>query len=276
MPNTGGRWALDDIVRAVEPRLGGFCAELLPTIDSTNTELMRRVRAGRTAPTLLVAEVQTAGRGRLGRAWVSQGTPSAAAAAPLQHALTFSLGLPLSPRDWSGLSLAVGVSVARSLHPALQLKWPNDLWFQGRKLAGILIETAALADQRFVVVGIGVNITAPLAAGLSVAPAWLQELLPQCDAPQALSQIVPALVSAIQLFEAHALGPFLEEFKARDLLCGRAVVLSDGVTGTAQGIDSGGGLLVHTSTGMKTITSAEVSVRAADHAAGVADRCPPP
>ena len=69
---------------------------------------MRRARAGRTEPVLLVAEQQTAGRGRLGRGWHSGAGDS----------LTFSLGLPLAPADWSGLSLAVGVSLAESLHPA--------------------------------------------------------------------------------------------------------------------------------------------------------------
>ena len=277
MPDARGHWPLEAITREVGAQLPGFCAELLPTIDSTNSELMRRARAGRDAPTLLVAEVQLAGRGRLGRTWVSQdaGALATPGVAPIQRALTFSLGMPLRPQDWSGLSLAVGVSVACSLHPALQLKWPNDLWFDGRKLAGILIETVAVGERRYVVIGVGINITAPTVTGLSVAPAWLQELLPQCDAPQVLVRIVPALVAAIREFETAGLAPSLAEFRARDLLYGRAVVLSNGLTGTAQGIDSGGGLLVHTSTGMNTITSAEVSVRAAESATGFAGHQPP-
>ncbi len=191
------------------------------------------------------------------------------------QALTFSLGLCLAPRDWSGLSLAVGVSVARSLHPALQLKWPNDLWLDGRKLGGILIETAQLAGQRCAVIGIGINVRPPDVAGLSVPPASLQELLPDCDAATALERIVPELLAAILRVRKPGPGPFQEEFKARDLLAGRGVVLSDGVSGTAQGIDSGGGLLVHTPAGMKTITSAEVSVRTADNAPLPATRRPP-
>ncbi len=266
MPDRGGQWPLERITQEVATLLPGFTAEVLARIDSTNSELMRRARAGRTAPVLLVAEEQTAGRGRMGRTWISAahggGGPGAAELSP--QALTFSLGLVLSPGDWSGLSLAVGVSVATSLHPALQLKWPNDLWFDARKLAGILIETANVADQRYVVVGVGINIGPPAAGGLAVAPAWLKELLPQVDARAALQRIVPALVRAIRVFEAQGLGPSLADFRARDLLYGRAVVLSDGVTGTAQGIDTRGALLVHTSTGMKSITSAEVSVRPAE------------
>src|SRR5690349_5453778 len=103
------RWPAEAIWEAVAPLLPGFTVEVLPEIDSSNTELMRRARAGQAEPVLLVAERQTAGRGRLGRGWHSAAGGS----------LTFSLGLPLQPGDWSGLSLAVGVSVAESLHPAI-------------------------------------------------------------------------------------------------------------------------------------------------------------
>src|SRR4051812_25393713 len=106
---------------------------------------MRRARAGEMDPVLLVAERQTSGRGRLGRGWRS---------AP-GESLTFSLGLKLGPADWSGLSLAVGVSLAETLHPRIQLKWPNDLWVGDRKLGGILIETASFGNgaqaQRYAV-----------------------------------------------------------------------------------------------------------------------------
>ena len=71
------RWPAEAVWEAVAPLLPGFTVEVLPSIDSTNTELMRRARAGQTEPTLLVAEQQTAGRGRLGRVWQSDvGLPS--------------------------------------------------------------------------------------------------------------------------------------------------------------------------------------------------------
>jgi BirA family transcriptional regulator, biotin operon repressor / biotin---[acetyl-CoA-carboxylase] ligase len=267
MSDASGRWHLDALAREGAAAFPGFRAEAVASIDSTNTELMRRARAGRLPPTLLVAEVQMAGRGRLGRAWVSGALVNGPSRTALQ-ALTFSLGLCLAPRDWSGLSLAVGVSVARALHPALQLKWPNDLWLDGRKLGGILIETAQVAGERCAVIGVGINLQPPDAAGLSVPPACLQELLPGCDAASALARIVPELLAALRAFEARGLAPFLEEFHVRDLLRGRTVVLSDGTSGTARGVDAGGGLLVHTPAGMTTITSSEVSVRPADHAAG--------
>ena len=250
-------WQAEAIWEAVVPDLPGVRDEVMPRIDSTNTELMRGARAGRLEPVLLVAEQQTAGRGRLGRDWHSEAGSHQANPA----SLTFSLGLPLSPADWSGLSLAVGVSIVQSLHPDLRLKWPNDVWLHDRKLAGILIETASLGDQRYAVVGVGINIRQPQATGLATPPAWLAELLPAIDAPQALLRIVPALVRALQVFERQGFAPFQSGFNARDALGALTVVLSDGASGVAQGVDGIGALRVLTDQGLKKITSAEVSVR---------------
>jgi BirA family biotin operon repressor/biotin-[acetyl-CoA-carboxylase] ligase len=247
------RWPAEAIWEAVAPTLPGFTVEVLPQVDSTNTELMRRARAGRLEPVLLVAEAQTAGRGRLGRPWRSGVQPG--------DVLTFSLGLPLQMADWSGLSLAVGLSVVQSLHPDLRLKWPNDVWLADRKLAGILIETTQIDAARYAVIGVGVNITPRDATGLSTPPAWLQELVPGIDAPQALLQVAAPLVQTVQRFEARGWAPFHPAYAARDALAGREVTLSDGSSGQARGVDGSGALLVHTAAGLKKISSAEVSVR---------------
>jgi BirA family biotin operon repressor/biotin-[acetyl-CoA-carboxylase] ligase len=244
-------WNAEALWEAVEPLLPGFSVEVLPEIDSTNTELMRRARAGQMDPVLLVAERQTAGRGRLGRDW--QGAPGLA--------LAFSLGLPLTPPDWSGLSLAVGLSVAKSLHPTLKIKWPNDVWLGDHKLAGILIETALFGDTRYAVIGIGINIGALDGHGMRTPPAALIELLTHMTAPLALQQVVPALVADIQAFALDGFAPLREQFHARDLLYGREVECTDGTLGLARGVDAAGALLVHTASGLKKITSAEVSVR---------------
>jgi len=249
------RWPAEAIWEQVAPGLPGFTVEILPQIDSTNSELMRRARAGRIEPTLLVAEQQTAGRGRLGRSWQSRAGDG----------LAFSLGLDLAPADWAGLSLAVGVAVADALHPDIRLKWPNDLWLRDRKLGGILIETAAAAGSapRHAVVGVGLNIAPREAQGLSTPPASLRELLPDADAAGALLRIVPALVSTLQAFERYGFAPFQAQFQARDALAHRDVVLSDGTAGVAHGVSEQGALLVHTAAGMVAVTSAEVSVRPA-------------
>lgn len=275
------RWPAEAVWEAVAPLLPGFTVEVLPTIDSTNTELMRRARAGRTEPTLLVAETQTAGRGRLGRPWQSA-SDGAGGALP---SLMMSLGLPLAPMDWSGLSLAVGVSVAESLQPALPgassrvprigLKWPNDLWLQGdRKLGGILVETASfVAPQesathgsaqasRYVVVGIGLNVLPRSAEGMSVPPGCLQDVEPGWDAPTALLRIAPPLVAMLQSFATYGFAPVQARFDQRDVLRDREVTLSDGTAGTALGVGEDGALRVHSADGgMHAVTSSEISVR---------------
>ncbi len=238
------------------PSLAGFSVEVLPEIDSTNTELMRRARAGHTEPTLLVAEQQSAGRGRLGRNWASEPGIS----------LTFSLGVLLQPLAWDGLSLAVGLSVATSLHADIQLKWPNDLWVQDRKLAGILIETAATAGNagpRYAVIGIGINIAARPSEGLSTPPAHLQALLPHTSAAHALQSVAAPLLRDVLQFERDGFAPFAPRFAARDALLSREVHLSDGMQGTAQGVDGRGALRVHTMQGLQYVSSSEVSVRPA-------------
>jgi BirA family biotin operon repressor/biotin-[acetyl-CoA-carboxylase] ligase len=247
-------WHGEAIWEAVAPLVPGFTVEVLPQVDSTNSELMRRARAGRAEPVLLVAERQTAGRGRLGRGWASAEGDS----------LTFSLGLPLAPADWAGLSLAVGVAIAEQLHPRVQLKWPNDLWAADRKLAGILIETASTngsAAPRYAVIGVGINVKPPHAEGLSTPPACVDELVPGLDAPGVLARIALPLVQSVLAFQTFGFAPFQARFEARDALRDRAVVLSDGTTGTAHGTTASGGLLVQTAAGMTTVTSAEVSVR---------------
>lgn len=264
MSNTTAAWFEDRIAAAVAPLLPGFTVEAVAEIDSTNTELMRRARAGRVEPVLLVAERQTAGRGRLGRPWQS------AQQQEEQPSLTFSLGLPLAPADWSGLSLAVGVSVAESLDPAgehkVGLKWPNDLWVDDRKLAGILIETAlphagGPDAQRYLVIGIGINIGAREADGMRTPPAWLRQWRPDATAPEVLRELAAPLVRSVLAFEAQGFAQFAERFAARDVLRGREVVLSDGTAGVCEGVAWSGELQVRTAAGLQTITSDEVSVR---------------
>lgn len=288
-------------VQALHRRLNGVCEGLWPAldarwqrhgpghlsldvvaqIDSTNTALMQRARSGDTAPALMVALTQTAGRGRMGKSWHS--TPG--------DSLTFSLGLPLAPRQWSGLSLAVGVGVVRGLQtllppavapkaPALRLKWPNDVWLGAAKLAGILVETAHAGGQRYAVVGVGINVRAPALPPATFAPAapaaptsampmalppmppaHLQALCPDVDAGDVLQAVAPSLLEALLTFESTGFTAFQTDFGALDVLCGQAVVLSDGTQGEAVGVNAQGELLVRTAQGVQPVHSADVSVR---------------
>jgi BirA family biotin operon repressor/biotin-[acetyl-CoA-carboxylase] ligase len=268
-------WPAEDIWQSCVPLLPALTVEVLKEVDSTNSELMRRARAGQTDSVFLVAESQTAGRGRLGRQWHAQAG----------DALTFSLGLMLHPADWSGLSLAVGLSVVESLDPqgalGLGLKWPNDIWVlhapkHWTKLAGILIETATTQkDERYCVIGVGINIAKPNALDLSIPGIGLRDLSEEAaaktsateavfappTAPQALALIARPLLAAVLAFESKGFAPSQAAFQQRDVLRDMPVTLSDGRQGVARGVDNTGVLRVETPQGMQLINSAEVRVR---------------
>jgi BirA family biotin operon repressor/biotin-[acetyl-CoA-carboxylase] ligase len=267
------QWGADALWRALQPLLPGVTVEVLSRTESTNTLLLERARiaGGRRAadaqPCLLVAEQQTRGRGRLGRDWLSSAGAS----------LTFSLALPLAPRDWSGLSLAVGVALAEALDPSaaespprIALKWPNDLWLldapgRGRKLGGILIETLVLGERRIAVVGVGLNVLpqALPAQALAHGYACLQELDAEASAPQALARVAVPLVRALQGFEATGFAPFAAAFRRRDLLLGHAVTTTapGAPSGVADGVDEHGALRVRAGERVQRIVAGEVSVR---------------
>ena len=261
-------WDPETLWQTLEPLAPGLSIEIVPETGSTSTTLLERSRRGLTEPALLVAERQTAGRGRLGRSWWSDAAPGSA--------LTFSLGLRLAPADWSGLSLVVGLALAEALDPAgghLGLKWPNDLWLRGqdRKLGGLLIEVAPLADalsaqERWLVIGIGLNI-APLPAGTAdpalfrTGHAGLQEIDPALDAPAALHRVAAPLLRAVLDFGLQGGAVALARFAARDVLAGRRVQVGE-LAGIASGIAHDGALLLRDEAGrLQMVHSGEASVR---------------
>lgn len=283
-------WGVQAHWPALAALLPGLDVEVLASVGSTNTVLLERLRtvdarrgAGTTLgrrsgdrnPCLLVAERQTAGRGRRGRSW--QSAPGAS--------LTFSLALPLAPASWSGLSLAVGAALADALDPPagsvpprIGLKWPNDLWLtdapgRGRKLGGVLIETVVVGGRRMVVVGVGLNIAPlPTAAGtpreLAHGYASLQELAPPLQAPAVLHRVALPLVRALLQFEREGFAGFAPAYERRDLLRGRPVAAVDAanaaasVSGVAEGVAPNGALRVRGDDGvLREVISGEVSVR---------------
>jgi len=240
--------------------------EIVGETGSTNTDLLDRLRVGPFAPCLRVAEQQTDGRGRLGRRWRTERGTS----------LTFSLALPITRTDWSGLSLAIGVAVADALDPSqgvhrIGLKWPNDLWLldapgSGRKLGGILIETAPSAAGRVAVIGIGLNIVGRQVDSADFASGYasLDELVTAADAPTTLARVAGPLLDAIGRFEQAGFAAFHDRFAARDLLAGRPIrtTQADLLDGVAEGVTDDGALCVRSADGMlHTVTSGEVSVR---------------
>lgn len=275
------RWDAPGLQQALQPLLPGLAVEVVAQIGSTSTELLARARTARPdalSPALLVAEQQTAGRGRQGKTWHSG----------IGDALTFSLALPLQMADWSGLSLAVGLALADALdppdpadadaQPRLGLKWPNDLILLddggraphiGRKAGGILIETVQVGTQRVAVIGIGLNLR-PLPAaeappGLAWGRAALQELQPGLDAPAALACVLPPLAQALRGFAQHGFAPLQPGFARRDVLAGRHVTttLPGLPVGLADGVDASGTLWLHTVDGRRPVASGEVSLQLA-------------
>lgn len=244
---------------ALQATRPGLLLRRVAECASTNTTALAHLREGG-GPLLLVAERQSAGRGRLGRHWHS--APGAA--------LTFSLAIPLPlALDLSGLSLAVGCAVADVLEPAgtrLQLKWPNDLFLNGQKLGGILIETLALPSaQRGVVVGIGINL-APLPAqadrsAFASGHAALRELLPGIDADTALTRIAPALLHMLADFETlGSFAPWQAAFARRDLALGQAVRVGER-EGFARGVSAQGELLLEVAGHVQPVAAGELSLR---------------
>lgn len=289
-------WGAEALWQQLQPLLPGISVEVMARADSTNTILIERARhsggqrdapvsrpgefdplngprtphgrrSGDTQPCLLVAEHQTRGRGRMGRTWQSARGVS----------LTFSIGLPLAPADWSGLSLAVGVALADALDPPavgidprIGLKWPNDLWLAdpasplgGRKLGGVLIETVPVGERRMCVVGVGLNVLPQTLEELSTGYACLAELDGHITAPQALAVIAPALVRALQQFESQGFAGFAAAFARRDLLAGRVVTTSlpDLPEGVAEGVDERGALRVSAGGQVRALVGGEISVR---------------
>ena len=256
-------WHLEELWLKLVTLWPGITIEWLPEIDSTNSELMRRAREGQADPVLLVAEQQTAGRGRMGRSWVT----------PAGSALTFSIGLSLNPANWSGLSLAVGVTLIEALDPegklGLGLKWPNDLWHwpsssSPAKLGGILIETLQVpgtADGRYAVVGVGINLLTPDIDTGAIPPRGLDHWGEAPHAGRVLAAVAPGLVQTLVAFEQHGPSAWLGRFDRLDLLRDQALQTSQGVHGVGAGIDEEGALLLQTKDGRVRVDSSEVSVR---------------
>ncbi|MFK3647206.1 bifunctional biotin--[acetyl-CoA-carboxylase] ligase/biotin operon repressor BirA [Lysobacter enzymogenes] len=239
------------------------------TIDSTNSELLRRPTPARGAAVLL-AERQTGGRGRRGRVWASP----LAAHLYLSLARTFGGGLA----RLGGLSLVAGIAAAEALHAlgfdSVRLKWPNDLVaLDGdglRKLGGLLVEGGGeYAGPARAVIGLGLNVRMPAAAAAQIDQPWCDLAALAGTRPLARNDVVAALLDALlpalDQFDAHGLAPFRERYAAFDALAGEAVgVLGHDAEhrGTALGLADDGSLRVRLDDGEeRRFHAGEVSVR---------------
>jgi BirA family transcriptional regulator, biotin operon repressor / biotin---[acetyl-CoA-carboxylase] ligase len=248
--------------------------ELAWSIPSTNATLLAQPEPAPGAARVLLAEYQTAGRGRRGRAWF----------APLGGAVCLSVGWTFAqlPADLGAASLAVGVCALRALarhgYRGVQLKWPNDLVTEAGKLAGILIEVRGEAGgAAHLVIGLGLNVLLGKAVRAQIAASGTRAidlgslssagqrdgvLAPDRDA--LCASLIGEVVMGLEQFGEAGLKPFLEEWRRADALRGKVItVLTAAHTtrGVARGIDASGALLVETSRGLERQIAGEVSVR---------------
>lgn len=252
-------------------RLGAL--EVATEVPSTNRVLLERAAPEPGVLDVCLAEYQTAGRGRRGRAWQT----------PLGCGVCLSVAwqFAATPTQVSALTLAIGVVAARAVAAMcgvrVELKWPNDLVWDERKLGGILVELKGEAHGGcHVVAGIGVNVSLPpqLLASLSDWPRGAVDLATATAtgaAPPARSALVVELVSGLGSLFAHygvaGFAAYRADWHAADYLRGRSVRLDDAsgtFTGTAYGIDADGALVIETAGGARRrFVSGEVSVRPA-------------
>lgn len=262
--------ALIDTVR-LKPMLGAvagrFDVDALESCDSTSSELLRRADAGAPSGSAVVADRQTAGRGRRGRTWLSSAEDS----------LTFSLlwRFPGTASQLTGLSLAVGVAIAEALETlgveGVGLKWPNDVLL-GRngtyaKLAGVLVELSSDRRGTQAVIGIGLNLRAP-AEALTHPAAGLTDALSVVPERHALlAALLQALAGVLDRFAVGGFAALQSAWQRRHTWQNRPVRLTeDGAVegeGVCLGADSDGALLVETPVCIKRFLSGDVTLRLA-------------
>ncbi len=252
----------DEIGRCLGADAARFQIEILQQAASSNTELMRR--AGAPCGTVLAVELQTGGRGRIGRVWHSG----------LGNALTFSLlwRFDCGLNALSGLSLAVGVAIFRALEKfnaaGVGLKWPNDILAPGGKLGGVLIEAQGdMYGPSTVVIGIGINCSLPLmiARAIDQPAAALNQV---CAAPPTRNPLLAALLQelarVLDEFAIAGFAPFCREWERYHAQQDMPIQLKmpDGscVQGIARGVTDAGELRLETAQGIRQFNSGEVGV----------------
>lgn len=260
------RSALTRQTRSSELRL-----DVIPVLDSTNAWLMGKADEG--VPHACLAEYQTAGRGRRGRAWIS----------PFGANLYLSLAWRFSetPAQPGALSLAVGVALAERLATlgaaGVGVKWPNDLLWRQRKLAGILIEQRGeAAGPARVVIGVGVNYAMTEQQGGGIEQPWtsLQAVMnangPAAPGRNALAAgLIEALLCALEEFSQSGFAGFTQRWRALDVAYGKEVRLDhDGrvVRGCAVGVDRDGALLLAIAGRRERFLSGDLSLRVEERA----------
>lgn len=259
------RLSPESISTFCRPAAQAVTIKVVEQTGSTNADLLAALR-DLTAPMLLIAKSQTAGRGRAGRSWLSAPGKS------LTFSLAWKFNLPV--HALMGLPLAIGVAIADALamfNVNVRLKWPNDVLYEGKKLAGILIESASAGqvphDASWAVIGIGINMavnesmSAEIGRPVASIP-WLAEL----DQDMLMATLLNGLAESLMQFEHEGLKAFTPRWNALHAYTGHAVSIVDNGKllheGVAVGVDDIGRFLIDTKTGRMAIMAGDVSLRA--------------
>ena len=255
----------DGLAAGLKKVAPGLCLEVLDECPSTNSVLAQRAAAGAPHGTVLACEHQSAGRGRRGHSWVSV----------VGGSVAFSIlwRFPRGAGALGGLSLAVAVGAAKALERlgthAVAVKWPNDLYCEGRKLGGILIESSGDGmGPSAVIVGVGINVRLGAQARERIdAPAT--DIAGHSEAvPSRTTVLVAALESIAEVlarFSREGFGPFREEWLQRHAWNGRRVALSQAgrrvAEGEVVGVAEDGALMLASVGGIEHFHSGELSLR---------------
>ncbi|MGH1374249.1 MAG: bifunctional biotin--[acetyl-CoA-carboxylase] ligase/biotin operon repressor BirA [Cellvibrionaceae bacterium] len=250
---------------ALSPEASSFLADLdlLQSTDSTNVQAMARASKSGAHGYLCMAEHQTHGRGRRGRAWVS----------PFGQSLYFSVVVEFSggAAALEGLSLAVGVALARAVQKlgadGVGLKWPNDVLCGGRKLAGILLEmTGDPSGACQVVVGVGLNVSVSEAAAAAIDQpcVGLSELVPGVSRNDLAAEVLNELLPVLSRFHEQGFSVYREQWSALNVHAGKLVVLStasESIEGEVVGVSATGALLLSVDGVIREFNGGEVTLR---------------
>ena len=238
--------------------------EIHRVTQSTNDVVMQRLVESRSRSILCAAEMQTAGKGRRGRRWIS----------PFGRNIYLTYGgfIDRQLPELGGLSLVVGMVVVDVLRAmgleGVGLKWPNDILLDGGKLGGILVELRAADTNGIgIVAGVGLNLAFNEKESSSIDQPW-SAIDSQLEMPRnnLLGALGGALVNAVQVFEDVGFDSFAEKWSEYNLYAGQQVNVvrgSETISGIDSGVDQEGNLLLRTEAGLEVHNSGEVSVRLA-------------
>lgn len=256
----------DKVTAAIDPLARDYLQhlEIFEEIDSTNRYLMQKARGDAPSGSVCLAERQSEGRGRRGRPWIS----------PYASNIYLSLlwRFNKSPSELGGLAIAAGVAVGRCLDDlgvvGFSLKWPNDVMWQKRKLAGILLEMSGEASGPCAIVaGVGLNVSMRQNAAQAIDQAWadLNMVLGESVSRNRVAGLLlQHLLVAFAAYSQHGLSPFAEQWRRWDGILDKQVRLTlphQTVTGIARGIDAVGGLRLECNGSITVYHAGEISLR---------------